>query len=143
MEMANRWADGEYAIQTKRHRSPEEDRNRNNNQNRRHFYRQFLDYDGPSQVAASFRGNSRGNHRDDYQRRNEQRNDHRYAPSSSRQNNRPRFQRPYNISPEDLLNRPCQMHFYLDSEGKRQSGHLQKDFRTFQALHRYAEQTNS
>ena len=42
MEIANRWADGEDAIQNKRHRSPEDDRNRNN-QNRRRFSRQFSD----------------------------------------------------------------------------------------------------
>ena len=41
------------------------------------------------------------------------------------------------------MNGPCQMHFYLDNEGKRQSGHLQKDCRTFQALRRYAENTNT
>jgi hypothetical protein len=34
MEIANRWADGEDAVQNKRRRSPEEDRNRNNNQHR-------------------------------------------------------------------------------------------------------------
>ena len=84
MEIANRWADGEDVVHNKRHRSPEEDRNRNNNQNRRRYSRQFSDYDGPSQVAASFCGNSGGNHRDDYQRSTEQRNDHRDVPSSSR-----------------------------------------------------------
>jgi hypothetical protein len=47
------------------------------------------------------------------------------------------------MSPEDLLNGPCQMHFYLDKEGNIQSGHLQKDCRTFQALRRYAENTNT
>jgi hypothetical protein len=34
MEIANRCADGEDDVQNKRHKSPEEDRNRNNNQNR-------------------------------------------------------------------------------------------------------------
>jgi hypothetical protein len=69
--------------------------------------RNFPDYDGPSQIAAGFRGNSGGNHHDDYQMSSDQHNDHRDAPSSSRQNNRPRFSRPYNMSPEDLLNGPC------------------------------------
>jgi hypothetical protein len=64
------------------------------------------------------------------------------APRPSRQNNGPRFQRPY-VSPEDLLNGPCQMHFFLDNNGKRQSGHLQKDCRTFLALHRYAGHANA
>jgi hypothetical protein len=35
------------------------------------------------------------------------------------------------VSPEDLLNGPCQMHFYVDADGRRQSGHLQKDCRMF------------
>jgi hypothetical protein len=35
MEIANRWADCKDVVQNKRHRSPEEDRNRNKNQNRR------------------------------------------------------------------------------------------------------------
>ena len=118
MDIANRWADGEDVVHNKWQRSPEEDRNRSNYQNRRRF-RQNTDYDGPSQVAAGFRGNSGGNYRDDYQRSNDQRNDRRDAPGSTRQNNRPRFPRPYNVSPEDLLNGPCQMHFYLDNEGKR------------------------
>ena len=34
METANRWANGEDAVHNKQQRSPEEDRNRNNNQNR-------------------------------------------------------------------------------------------------------------
>jgi hypothetical protein len=38
------------------------------------------------------------------------------------------------VSPEEMMNGPCQMHFYLDNNGKRQSGHLQKDCRNFQAL---------
>jgi hypothetical protein len=40
------------------------------------------------------------------------------------------------MSPEEIMNGPCQMHFYIDSDGKRASGHLQKDCRTFQALRR-------
>jgi hypothetical protein len=34
MDISNRWADGEDDVHNKRQRSPEEDRNRNNNQNR-------------------------------------------------------------------------------------------------------------
>ena len=70
MDIANRWTDGEDDVHNKRQRSPEEDRNRSNYQNRRRF-RQNTDYDGPSQVAAGFRGNSGGNYRDDYQRNND------------------------------------------------------------------------
>jgi hypothetical protein len=105
MEIANRWADGEDVVQNKRHRSPEDDRNRNN-QNRRCFSRQFSDYDGPGEISAGFQINSGGNNRDGYQRSNEQRSDYRDAPHPSRQNSGPRFQRPY-VSPEDLLNGPC------------------------------------
>ena len=141
MELANRWADGEDVVHNKRHRSPEDDRSRNN-QNRRRFSRQFSDYDGPGQISAGFRVTGGNNNRDDYQRSNEQRSDQRDAPRPSRQNNGPRFQRPY-VSPEDLLNGPCQMHFFLDNNGKRQSGHLQKDCRTFLALHRYAGHTST
>ena len=142
METANRWADGEDAVQNKRPRSPEEDRNRSNNQHRRRF-RSFAKHDGPSQISAGFRSNNGTNHRDDYRRSNEQRSDNRDAPSSSRQNNRPRYPRPYNMSPEDILNGPYQMHFYIDSDGRRQSGHLQKDYRTFQALRRVTENTQA
>jgi hypothetical protein len=42
-----------------------------------------------------------------------------------------------------MMNGPCQMHFYLDSNGKRQSGHLQKDFRNFQAILRVAGIANA
>jgi hypothetical protein len=38
MEIANKWIDGDDAIQKNRPRSPEEDRNRNNNQYRRRFH---------------------------------------------------------------------------------------------------------
>jgi hypothetical protein len=54
MDIANCWADGEDVVQNKRHRSPEEDRNRSNNQNRRRYSRQYSDYDGPGQVVAGF-----------------------------------------------------------------------------------------
>ena len=38
MDIANKWADGEDAVQNKRPRSPEEDRNKNNNQYKRRFH---------------------------------------------------------------------------------------------------------
>jgi hypothetical protein len=31
-----------------------------------------------------------------------------------------------------MLNTPCSMHFYFDSEGRRKSNHSLKDCRTFQ-----------
>jgi hypothetical protein len=47
------------------------------------------------------------------------------------------------VSPEEMMNGPCQMHFFLDSNGKRQSGHLQKDCRNFQAMLRAAGIANT
>ena len=44
MDIANKWANGEDAVQTKRPRSPEEDRPRHNNQQRRR-YCNFSEYD--------------------------------------------------------------------------------------------------
>ncbi|KAK1652692.1 hypothetical protein QYE76_070497 [Lolium multiflorum] len=141
MEIANKWADGEDAIYNKRHRSPEEDRGRNY-QNRRRFSRQFYNNDAPGHISAGFRGNPGGNSRDDYQRSNEHQGDNRGDSRGNRQNNGPRFQRPY-VSPEEMMNGPCQMHFYLDNNGKRQSGHLQKDCRNFQAMLRAAGIANA
>ncbi|KAK1647384.1 hypothetical protein QYE76_065189 [Lolium multiflorum] len=141
MEIANKWADGEDAIYNKRHRSPEEDRGRNY-QNRRRFSRQFYNNDAPGHISAGFRGNPGGNSRDDYQRSNEQQGDNRGDFRGNRQNSGPRIQRPY-VSPEEMMNGPCQMHFYLDNNGKRQSGHLQKDCRNFQAMLRAAGIANA
>ena len=129
MEIANRWADGEDAVHNKRHRSPEEDRGRNY-QPRRRFPRQYSSYDAPGQISAGFRASAGGNNRDDYQRSNEQRGDNRDDSRNNRQNSGPRFQRPF-VSPEEMMNGPCQMHFFLDSNGKRQSGHLQKGLSKF------------
>jgi hypothetical protein len=36
-----------------------------------------------------------------------------------------------------------QLHFYIDPEGRRASGHFQKDCRTFQALRRITENTQA
>jgi hypothetical protein len=47
------------------------------------------------------------------------------------------------MSPEEIMNGPCQMHFYIDSDGKRASGHLQKDCRMFQALRRITENSQA
>ncbi|KAK1663298.1 hypothetical protein QYE76_051457 [Lolium multiflorum] len=136
MEIANKWADGEDAVHNKRHRSPEEDRGRNY-QPRRRFPRTYQNYDAPGQISAGFRTNTGGSNRDDYQRSSEQRGDNR-DDSRNRQNSGPRFPRPF-VSPEEMMNGPCQMHFFLDSNGKRQSGHLQKDCRNFQAMLRLKE----
>ena len=136
MEIANRWADGEDVVHNKWHRSPEEDRGRNY-QNRRRFPRQYSGYDAPGQISAGFRASAGGNNRDDYQRSSEQRGDNRDDSRNNRQNTGSRFQRPF-VSPKEMMNGPCQMHFYLDNNGKRQSGHLQKDCQNFQAMLRWA-----
>jgi hypothetical protein len=47
------------------------------------------------------------------------------------------------MSPEEIMNGLCQMHFYIDSDGRRQSCHLQKDCRTFQALGRITENSQT
>ena len=135
-----RWADGKDAVHNKRHRSPKEDRSRNF-QNRRRFSR-FSSYDPPGQISAGFRASAGESNRDNYQRSNEQRGDNRDDSRNNRPNNGPRFQRPF-VSPEDMMNGPCQMHFYVDNNGKRQSGHLQKDCRNFQAMMRFAGQANA
>ena len=123
MDTANKWANGEDAIHTKRNRSPEEDRYRSSYSQ----HRRYREYDGPGQVSAGFRSNNNG--RDDY-RGDGYRNNNRDAPGSSKSNNRPRPPRDFNMSPDELLNGPCQMHYYIDSEGRRQSNHLLKDCRT-------------
>jgi hypothetical protein len=138
MDIANMWVDGEAAVYNKRHRSPEEDRNRTKNQNRRRF-RSFVEYDGPRQVSAGFRSNNGSNHREDYRMSGGQRSDNRDVPNTSRPSNRSR----YNMSPEEIMNGPCQMHFYRDPEGRRALGHVQKGCRTFQALRRIIENTQT
>jgi hypothetical protein len=45
------------------------------------------------------------------------------------------------MTPEELLNGPCQMHYYIDSEGRRQSNHLLKDCRTWRALQKATSAT--
>src|SRR4051812_10293760 len=69
MDIANKWADGEDALQNKRQRSPEEDRNRVSGHNRRR-HRNFNESDGPSHVAAGVQSSSGNNHQDDYRKDN-------------------------------------------------------------------------
>ena len=47
------------------------------------------------------------------------------------------------MTPEELLNGPCQMHYYIDSEGRRQSNHLLKDCRTWRYLQRATNATQT
>ena len=103
MDIANKWANGEDAVQTKWPRSPEEERHRNNNPHRR-CCRSFNEYDGPSQVSVGFRSDN--NSRDDYRIGGGYGSDNRDAPGTSKPNNRPRPPRDFNMTPEQLLNGP-------------------------------------
>jgi hypothetical protein len=132
MDTANRWANGEDAVNTKRNRSPGEEPPRYNSNPQRRRYRE---YEGSRQVSAGFRGNS--DQRDDYHKNSGYKGEKRDATGSSRTEYRPRPPREY-FSPEDTLNGPCQMHFFVDPQGKRQSNHLMKDCLTFINLQRAA-----
>ena len=130
MDIANKWADGEDAVKNKRGRSPEEDRYRRSNDRKRRGTRNYDDYDGHSQVAARFA--SEDNRRETY-RSSGYRPSSRDEPGSSKPTYRPRprIQQNYDQSPDQILNGPYNMHFYVDSEGKRRSNHLMKECRTF------------
>lgn len=153
MDTANRWANGEDAMHTKRNRSPDDDRYRGNNPQRR----RYRDYNGPGQVSAGFQSNneqrdenSRGNgqreeyprrqydnnsrnagQRDNYQRSNMSRG----AAGSGKRDYRPGYSQNY-PSAEETLNGPCQMHYTYDTQGKRVSNHTMRECRTFQNLQR-------
>ena len=109
MDIANKWADGEDAFHNKRARSPEEDRFRRSNDRKRR-YRNYDDYDGPSQVAAGFPSNE--NRKDEY-RSSGYRSSTRDAPRPSKPAYMPIPPRDFDQSPDQILNRPCNMHFML------------------------------
>jgi hypothetical protein len=128
MDIAYRFADGEYACHNNRTRSPEDDRgNRYRNQRRRS--RNYDNYGSHSQVAAGYRKNNyQGEDRRDTGYRNSDRED-----SNNTRQFQPRGSREYNQSPDDMLNGPCHMHYaYVDA--KRVSRHAMKDCRTFLKL---------
>jgi hypothetical protein len=128
MDVANRFADGEYACNNKRMRSPKDDRgNRYHNQRRRSH--NYDNYGSHSQVAAGYKDN---NYQGDDRRNSGYRNYEREDSSSSK-----RFQsrgpREYNQSPDDMLNGPCHIH-YAFIDRKRVSRHAIKDCETFLKL---------
>jgi hypothetical protein len=121
MDIANRFADGKDACNNKRTRSPEDDRgNRYNSQRRRS--RNYGNYGSGShsQVAAGYKDN---NYREDDRRNSGYCSDGREDSSNNK-----RFQyggsREYN---------PCHIHFAF-VDGKRVSGHVMKDYKTFLKL---------
>jgi hypothetical protein len=125
MDIANRFANGEDTCNNKRTRSLEDDcSHRYNNQKRRSH--NYEGYSGHNQVAASFSNNNNwgdehlnGGHHSD--------NRDESGPIIPF---RPRTERDYNHSPEDILNGPCNMH-YTFINGKRVSNHLMKGCHTF------------
>jgi hypothetical protein len=132
MDIANRFANGEDACNNKRTRSPEDDRgNRYNNQRRRS--RKYDNYGSHSQVAAGYKDN---NYQGDDRRNSEYRN---YVGEDS--SNSKRFQsrglKEYNQSPDNMLNRPCHIH-YAFVDAKRVSRHAMKDCKTFLKLQEVA-----
>jgi hypothetical protein len=56
------------------------------------------------------------------------------CPSLANQKNWPRPPQDFNKSPEDILNGPCNMDYYIDSKGRWQSKHLMKNCQTFLKL---------
>jgi hypothetical protein len=128
MDIANRFAYGEDACNNKQTRSPEDDRgNRYGGQRRRS--RNYDNYGSHNQVAVGYKDNSyQGNDRRNSWYRSYGKED--YESSRKFQTREPRE---YNSSPEDMLNRPCHIHFAF-VDGKRVSRHAMKDCTTFLKL---------
>jgi hypothetical protein len=128
MDIANRFVDGEDTCNTKRTRSPKDDRgNRYSSQRRRS--RNYDNYGSHIQVAAGYKNN---NYQEDDRKNSGYRSYDREDYNSNK-----RFQsrepREYNPSPDDMLNGPCHIHsVFID--GKRVSRHAMKDCKTFLKL---------
>jgi hypothetical protein len=119
-EIANKFTNGEDAYHNKRARSPERDSpNRYNNE--KHRSGNDGGHNPRNQVAAGYkRSREEGGERRNsgYRRRDDLGGD------------RPRN---FDLSPEDILNGPCHIHYaYVD--GKRVSNHLMRDCMTFMKL---------
>jgi hypothetical protein len=113
MDVANKFADGEETYHNKRARSPKDDKSHsyNNQKRRRHNYES---YSSNKQVATGYRDSgNQGDERQSSGYRNDNRDDS--GPSKPF---RPRTSRDYNQSPNDILNKPCHMH-YTYVEGKK------------------------
>jgi hypothetical protein len=125
MDIANRFADGEDACNSKRTRSPEDDRgNRYGGQRRRS--RNYDNYGSHSQVAAGYKDNS-------YQENDRRSSGYRSYGKEYYKKFQTRESREYNPSPEDMLNGPCHIHSAF-VDGKRVSRHAMKDCTTFLKL---------
>jgi hypothetical protein len=113
MDLANKWANGEDAAGNKRARSPEEDKARRGN-DRRRWTRNYGDYDQSVQIAASFA--SKDDRKIDH-------HNSRYR-GNNRDESRSRFEPHLEMTEEQMLNEPWNMHYYIDDEGRRQPNHL-------------------
>jgi hypothetical protein len=125
MDIANRFTDGEDTCNNKRMRSPEDDRgNRYNSQRKRS--RNYDNYGSQSQVAAGYKDN---NYQGDDCRNSGY---HSYSREDSSNNKRYQCKGPreYNPSRDNMLNRPCHIHFVF-IDGKRLSRHAMKDYKMF------------
>jgi hypothetical protein len=128
MDIANRFADGEYACNNKRTRSPEDDRGNKYGSQRRRSYN-YDNYSSHSQVTAGYKDNN-------YQERDRRSSGYRsygrkdYGSSKKFQAKEPRK---YNPSPDDMLNGPCHIHSAF-VDGKRVSRHAMTDCTTFLKL---------
>jgi hypothetical protein len=126
MDIANRFADGEDACNNKRTRSPEDDRGKRYDSQRRRS-RNYDNHGSHSQVAAGYKDSTyQGSDRINLG-----------YHSSGREDYSKRFQirepREYNPSPEDMLNGPRHIHSVF-VDGKRVSLHAMKDCTTFLKL---------
>jgi hypothetical protein len=102
MDIANRFADGEYACNNKRIRSPEDDRG-NRYRGQRRISRNYDNYGSHSQVAAGYKDNNyQGNDLKSLVYRSYGKEDYKKF--------QPRESREYNPSPEDMVNGPCHIH---------------------------------
>jgi hypothetical protein len=115
MEVANRFADGADAYNSKRGRSPEVDRA----SRQRRSYRNGDNHTRRNQVAAG------------YERRDEEGYESKEFQARGKHNaEKQKYSAP---SAEDMLYGPCRIHYaYLD--GKRVSNHQMMDCRTFLRL---------
>jgi hypothetical protein len=132
MDIANRFADDEDACNNKRMRSPEDDRG-NGYHSLRQKSRNYNNYGSHSQVAAGYKDNTYQG--DDRINSGYRKND--IEDSCNNMQFQPRGSREYNQSPDDMLNRPCHIH-YAFIDDKRMSQHAMKDCRTFLKLQEVA-----
>jgi hypothetical protein len=135
MNVANKFIDGANVYHNKRTRSPEDERShRYSNQRRRSC--NYNNYSAHSQVAIGYReNNNQGDERQNSGYHNNNRDD-----SGNNRQFRPRTLRYYNQSPEDMLKRPCRMHYtYVD--GKRVSNHMMKDSEPSSSCRRQRDQS--